>query len=117
MQNAKPTNWTEVWLAAKEKNAIQNQEEAIAQLKNNDPAAIADFLAAWDEAIATDKRITAFRNRSDAEKEAYRKNCKRKVENSRWNGEPERSEAQLIEDGRRRFRADMPRLFQTESYN
>ena len=117
MQNTKVTNWAEIWAAASKKVAIQTQEEEIAQLKANNPEAFAQFLADWDEAIAADKRITAFRNRTEEEKEEYRKACKRNVEDNRWKGAVERTETQLIEDGRKRYQADMPLLYHFGMYD
>lgn len=117
MQNAKVTDWAEVWAAASKKAAIQIQEEEARLLRANDPETVEKFLADWDEAIAADERITAFRNRTEEEKEEYRENCKKNVESNRYKGALDRSEAQLIEDGRKRYRSEMPQLYHFGVYN
>lgn len=105
-----------IWLAAKEKVAEEKQNRHIEKLKAGDPQEIESFLSAWDEAAEADRRITAFRNRTEEEKEAYRQKCKQSVEDSRWKKEPERTAGQLIEDNRRSFMADMPVLYHAGEY-
>lgn len=105
-----------IWKKAKEDAAAEEQLRNIEKLKAGDPKEMENFLASWDAAVEEDKRITAFRNRTEEEKEAYREKCRQSVENNRWKKEPERTAGQLIEDARRSFRADMPVLYHAGEY-
>lgn len=105
-----------IWLAERAKVAAEDQRRHIEKLKAEDPKEIESFLSDWDEAVKADQRITAFRNRTEEEKEAYRKKCRQSVEDSCWKKEPERTAGQLIEDNRRSFMADMPVLYHAGEY-
>lgn len=82
-------------------------------LLEGDPETVEEFLSEWDDAIAANKRIDAWRARTPEEIEEYKRKAKESVYLARWQPEPERSNAQLIEDGRRTYLAEL-RLWERE---
>ena len=94
--------------------SIQSIRDTKTQLLSaGDPETTEEFLLEWDEAIAANKRIDAFRARTPEEIEEYKRKARESVRLSRWELEPERSNAQLIEDGRRTYLAEL-RLWERE---
>lgn len=94
--------------------SIQQIRDTKTQLLSaGDPETTEEFLLEWDEAIAANKRIDAFRARTPEEIEEYKRKARESVRLSRWELEPERSNAQLIEDGRRTYLAEL-RLWEQE---
>lgn len=104
-------DWNAIWDKANRQWAIRQQEENLEKLHNKEPEAVARFLSDWDDAILLDQKITALRNRTEEEVEKAKEINRKKVEKNRWQWEPVRSPAQLVEDGRRIYRADMPALY------
>lgn len=95
------------------KNIQQIRDTKTQLLSAGDPETTEEFLLEWDEAIAANKRIDAFRARTPEEIEEYKRKARERVRLSRWELEPERSNAQLIEDGRRTYLAEL-RLWEQE---
>lgn len=85
-------------------------------LATGDPETVEWFLSEWDDAIAANGRIDKFRARTPEEVEEYRQWAKRSVEENRWNLEAERSNEQVVEDGRRTYLAEY-RQWQYEKEN
>lgn len=110
-------DWNAIWDKANRKLAIKQQEENLEKLHNEEPEAVARFLSDWDDAILLDQKITALRNRTEEEIEKAKEINRKKVEKNRWQWEPVRSPAQLVEDGRRIYRTDMPALYHMGAYS
>lgn len=109
-------DWNAIWDKANREWAIKQQKENLEKLHNKEPEAVARFLSDWDDAILLDQKITALRNRTEEEIEKAKEINRKKVEKNRWQWEPVRSPAQLVEDGRRIYRTDMPILYHTGGY-
>lgn len=102
-----------LWQILNETNAaktreqdIKSQEEFCEKLAKGDEKAAAIFEAQWDNAIKTNEKIDRLRARTPEEIKKDREKNWKSVEKDKYQPEPERSEAQLIQDGRKRYYAD-----------
>ena len=102
-----------LWQILNETNAaktreqdIKSQEEFCEKLAKGDEKAAAIFEAQWDNAIKTNEKIDWLRARTPEEIKKDRDKNRKSVEKDRYQLEPERTEAQLIQDGKKRYYAD-----------
>lgn len=102
-----------LWQILNETNAakmreqdIKKQEEFCEKLAKGDEKAAAIFEAQWDNAIRINEKINRLRARTPEEIKKDREKNWKSVEKDKYQPEPERSEAQLIQDGRKRYYAD-----------
>jgi len=112
MKNTK-YNKKPLWQILNEANAaktheqdIKSQEEFCEKLAKGDEKAAAIFEAQWDTAIRINEKIDRLRARTPEEVARDRDRNRRSVEKDRYQLEPERTEAQLIQDGRKRYYSD-----------
>lgn len=115
MRNS-PYNLKPLWKILNEKNAakileqdIERQEEFCKKLAQKDAKTVALFETQWDNAIRINRKIDRLRSRTPEEIEADRNRNRRSVEEDRYQLEHERTDAQLIQDGRRRYLSDYGR--------
>ena len=102
-----------LWQILNETNAakvreqdIKDQEEFCAKLAQKDAKTVAIFESQWDNAIRINEKIDRLRARTPEEVARDRDKNRRSVEKDRYQLEPERTEAQLVQDGRKRYYAD-----------
>lgn len=89
------------------RGAIEIQGMFLTRLARGDPDALAEIEAAHEDAIRINREIDRLAARTPEEVERDRKANRDKVEKARWRStKTERTTAQLINDGRRSYRAE-----------